>query len=532
MTLRDALISAASAICLASPALASGGGEQGPHRSLVIGGDCVECTFEGANLAGAQFLGGDFRDANFDRAEMLGARLVDLTLQGASFERASLNEVHIANSGLEGANFENATLTRARFHQARLVGANLSDASMSQSVMLLVDLTGANLSNVAANSSVFRQANFSATRLRDAGLSNAHFIGSRLIGADARNANFSGSIFENVDLTGSDFRDTNLVGVRFRTVDVTGVDFRNANGLSSSLFARACGVDARGLPDDVELGPCGETRQSIDDEEITVAVAASREALENLRQQRRAQIEEARHAFEQAIGSIEVRVGSSDRIRLEAIAAAREGWEAAAEALAEAEFELAENGEEMNWSFDIRRAELGEPIRIILEQAVPQDVVVFTRRETMEAPPPPPMPEAPKLPQRADAMFISEDGTTITRDAEIILIERSLSAADIGFLIEATANDFNRRDNAETLSFRDVQAGVWARSNETQLPILCGDVELEDGWTRFATVRSEGFEISLGGSGEAICDGDAATIQPSADLAIRIERRLTQLAVD
>ncbi len=532
MILREALISAMAAICLASPALAGGGGEQGPHRSLVIGGDCVECTFEGANLAGAQFLGGDFRDTNFERAELLGARLVDLNLEGATFERASLSEVHIANSGLVGANLENATLTRARFHEVQLVGANLSDVSMREAVMQLVDLTDANLSNVEAGSSVFRQANFSATRLRDAGLSNTHFIASRLIGADARGADFSGSIFQNVDLTGSDFRDANMDGVRFRGVDVTAADFRNANGLTAGQFVRACGVDARGLPENLELSSCDERGQNIREEQISVSVAASREALENLRQQRRAQIEEARHAFEQAIGNIEVRVGSSDRMRLEAIAAAREGWEAAAEALAEAEFEMAENGEEMNWSFDIRRAELGEPIRIILEQATPQDVVVFTRRETMEVPPPPPMPEAPKLPQRADAIFIAEDGTTITRDAEIVVIERSLSAADIGFLIEATANDFNRRANAETLSFRDVQAGIWAHTGEAQYPVLCGEVDLDEGWTRFATLRSEGFEISLGGSGEAICDGDSVAIQPSADLAIRIERRLTQLAVD
>ncbi len=578
MNLRPALLSALSAACLASPALGLPTGDQEPHRSLVIGGDCRECTFEGANLAGAQFLGGDFTGANFEGAELLGARLIDLNLGAANLQGASLIEVHVANSGLEGANLRDARLNRARFHQVRMIGANLADTELRETVMLIVDLTGADLHDTDARAAIFRQSNFTGVMARDGQFSNAHFITARLTGMDARGANFSGSIFENVDLTRADLRDANFQGAHLRAVNLTAADLRGADGLDSANFSQVCGVNVVGLPDGVSLSQCAESSGPSEEDRIRMAVASNREALAAAREHRRVQIAVARNAFEQAMGDIELRVGQNDRVRLEAIAAAREGWEAAAEALAEAELELIEEAGELNWTFEIRRAELGEPIRVILEQATPEEVVVLTPRGSFRAPAPPPSPPAPDMPRRVDTPRDGEDGrlrferetearergyvteaeariraevTEEIRELEFVAAEveaeagteagtgnaeareAALSAADIAFLIEATASDFSNRPNANFLRFRDVQAGVWPQADGSDRPLLCGEVELTaddkgEAFQPFATVRSDGFELLIGEAGQAICADDRVIIQPSADLAIRIERRLSR----
>ncbi len=543
MTLRVTLISTLCAAALAGPA--SGAlGEQGPHRSLVIGGDCVECTFEGANLAGAQFLGGDFRGANFDSAELLGARLIDLNLESANFHNASLIEAHFANTDLSGANLEDVQLDRSRFHQTDLAAANLTDVTMNEAVLFVADLSGAELKDVSANSAVFRQVVFDAARARDAQFTNAHFNGSSMSGADLRRVNFSGAIIENVDLSGADLRETNFENARLSSVNLSGADLRNAGGLTQQSLSYACGSNVRGLPDGVELSSCVNMNVMAQQERAFVAFASTLENQVSAREERLAQIAIARSAFEEALANVEIQVGQSERVRLEALAAAREGWEAAAEALAEAETELAGATSEMEWSFEIRRAELGEPIRVILEQANPRRVIVGDPNAVV--PPPPPSPPAPDLPRRvtADVELLGSDSRVReeTRERAAVIAREAarenrvrISAADIGFLIDATSRDFGARADAQSLDFRDVQAGVWRSPERADRAVLCGEVELEASgngtqWERFATVRTSGYEVRIGGAADAICDDDAVQIRPSADLAIRIEQGIARLA--
>lgn len=363
-----------------------------PHRRLVIGGDCTDCSFEDANLANAQFLGGDFSRSNFQNAELLGARLIDLTLGGADLHGASLVEARLANVGLDGADLRHVDLSRARLHQVRLTRAGLQNAVLNDAVFMLVDLAGANMGDVSAHQAVFRQTQFSRVDLRGGELVEAHFVGARLDGVDARRTQFINAIFENVDFTGADLRNAQFDGSRFLAVNLTGADFRGADGLTAASFAHSCGDQVRGLPDAIALSPCSQEVSTVQIASVEAAQAASLDRVLRQREVRRAQMEQARTAFEQALANIEVQVGGNDQVRLEALAAAREGWEAAAEALAEAE--LAGGPGEMSWAFEIRRAELGEPIRIILEQAAPGRIIV--------APPPPPNPPAPKLPIRED----------------------------------------------------------------------------------------------------------------------------------
>jgi len=99
---------------------------------------------------------------------------------------------------------------------------------------------------------------------------------------------------------------------------------------------------------------------------------------------RRVAFVQARAAIEAAMAEAEGNLSNS-AVEREALGAAREGLRAALAALAQSHEDVDANLEsgtgETSWSFEIRRAELGEPIRVILEQA--------------GTPPVPPAPPAP-----------------------------------------------------------------------------------------------------------------------------------------
>jgi uncharacterized protein YjbI with pentapeptide repeats len=571
MTLRDTLLCLTLATALGAPAAASTAGErEGPHRGLVIGGDCVGCTFEESNLAGAQIIGGDFSQTTFREAELLGARLIDLNLAGANFRDASMLEVRFDNVGLDGANLRDANLERGRLHRVRMTGADLRDAHFDDAVFLIVDMTGANLSDAHASRTIFRQTDLTGVQAQSVHFDGSHFIGSRLARADLRRANLREAIFENVDLTGADLRNSDLGDARFVAVNLTGADLRGADGLGAASFTHVCGSQVEGLPEGVSLRTCSGEARAVQEEQIRVAVAATREALRSQRETRRAQIEQARAAFEQALADIEVEMGQSDRVRLEALAAAREGWEAAAEALAVAEAGMDNPNADMSWTFDIRRAELGEPIRVILEQARPQQTFVLVPRA--DSLPPPPMPPAPEVPRRVETEISIAPGVAVefARETEVrstgnpeaeasaeaaastdassdaaaeLSADRDastpgLSAAAIAYLIEATADQFSDGENAATLPFDNVQAGTRAAGDGTRAPLLCGQVNLNPQTpssqpTAFVTVsQGDSYFLSFGTDARAVCDSPETVIQPSADLAIRIERRLSRLSED
>lgn len=567
MTLRSVLLPLLTATSLGGGAYGLAGTGDEPHRSLVIGGDCVGCTFEDANLAGAQFLGGDFTEANFRNSELLGARLIDLKLQNADLREASLIEARLANVSLEGANLRESRLDRSRLHRVRMINAGLQDATLDEAVMLLVDLSGANLSNVSATQAVFRQSGFTGADLRDSDFDGAHFSGSLMLNISARSTRFEGTIFENVDLTGADLRDTQLDEARFVAANITGADFRGAEGLYPYSFTHVCGADVRGLPDGVSLVECSTLTMNIQSERVAAAQASSEERTMRRREARRAQVEQARVAFEVAMSGVEGSVLLSERQAAEAIeaaleglhaaaergdetsraalesaregmmaaaatrqvqsetalAAAREGLRAAAQALAGADMEVDFQPEGDSWTFEIRRAELGEPIRVILEQATPERVVIV----------PPAPPPAPKLPERAPETGLA--GEPEAAAAPVAPGNAEVSAADIAFLIDASAQDFFAEISPAPTGFRNVQAGVMRMEGAADRSILCGQVEVViDGgapqWTDFATIRTASYQTWIGAAASAACEDSRTQKQPSADLAIRLEQRLSDLS--
>ena len=361
---------------LSAPSVA---GEE-PHRRLVIGGDCRACEFEGANLAGAHFLGGDFSAADFAGAELLGAHLSDLTLKGATFEGASLIDARLANVSFDGADLSDARLTRARLHRTRFQSARLERADLSGAVFHLSDFTGADLSDAEGADAVFRQTNLSGAELRAARLRQAHFFGARLNGADLRAARLNEAIFENSDLTGADFRGARLAGARFIAVNLTGADFRGAEGVGDAVFRHSCGAGVDGLTGEHALQPCS----AVGARESVSSLSVDAERLER----RRAEMERARAAVEHALAQIQAEAGLSRSVRAEMMEALHQGWEAAAEALAQSQVDAGQAGHAGRWTFEIRRQEVGEPMQVILEQAeAGQAPTVIVRAPQPPAPP-------------------------------------------------------------------------------------------------------------------------------------------------
>jgi uncharacterized protein YjbI with pentapeptide repeats len=352
MILRASLATAC-ALFLATSQLAA----QEPHRRLVISGDCLQCDFAGKNLAGIHILGGDFSGTRLAGAEMLGARILDVRLDGADLTGVSLTEAHLADTALEATSLGGARLDRARLHRVNLQNARLDASRLDGAVMLLTDLSGAQMRQVSAVGAVLRQSSLERADLRDADLTGAHIVSGRLGGADLRGAVMTGMIIENSDLTGADLRGAGLSGARFIAVNLSGADFRGAQGLDANTFRLACGDDRTRLPEGSGLPSCSEPVQ------IARFISAQRSG--RVTPDQRARMHDVRTALEQSLAHSERAFMSRHHATSEAFEAARQGLRAAAEAMAAAELDA----EQTSWRFEMRRSEIGEPLRVMIEQS-------------------------------------------------------------------------------------------------------------------------------------------------------------------
>ena len=492
-------------------------GERGPdepHRRLVIGGDCLACDFNGANLANAHFLGGDFTAANFSDAQLLGARLDNITLDGADLEDASLIDARLTNASFTGANLTDVALNRARLHRIRFQGADLEGAEMDHAVLLLTSFQGADLTEASAGDAVFRQPDFTGASMRDARFEAAHIYGGVMMGVDARNSRFENAIFESSDLSNIDFREARLGGARFIAVNLTQADFSGAQGLSAASFRHVCGSEVEGLPDAVRLPEC--TTDSV--RRVVASVSVDTESLEA----RRIELEAARRAVEAALVNVESHnfEGLPRSARRELESALREGWGEAAEALAEAQQDVMENMDG-HWSFEIRRAELGEPIRIILEQAeldggpmiVASSAPSPSGSQVNIAVPTPPTPPSfaaqPIFPKTPVVQFVDAG---------------EIDQGTLEELMEQTARDFAANLDGEVTGFRNVSSGQWQGRDGSPSTVLCGqflaDITVHgESWHDFAAVASNGFQHWIGGSGAVICTSAETALVDGEDLS-------------
>ncbi|PWE17321.1 hypothetical protein DDZ18_06440 [Marinicauda salina] len=376
----------------AGPALAGD-----PHRRLVIGGECVDCDFSGSNLAGGHFVGGDFSGSDFSNSELLGARLVDMELDGADFSNASMIDIRLSGVSFDDADLSNAVLDGVRGQRVSLDGASLENASLDGGVFMTLEASGARFNGARFRNAVLRAAEFDGADLQNADFSGCHFTRASLDSADARYAVFSGAIFEHADLSNADLRGAVLNGARFVFVDLSGADLRTASGLNADMLRRACGDDATRLPQGLEITRCeeDEPRPAERAQPRTVGSVAAR----------RAEVEAARQAIERALANLDDDNRFHEVWNEEALAAAREGLRAAAQEM-EAEHAEALREIEREWRMEIRRAELGDTVRMIFEQAD----ALERARHAGDAPRPPKAPQPPLPPRMENGLAGAPDG--------------------------------------------------------------------------------------------------------------------------
>jgi hypothetical protein len=161
--------------------------------SVSLGGACEVCTFEGADLKGADFAGADlggtnFRGADLRNANFKGANLKGVDFEGADLEGANLQGAYLKGANLKGANFEGADLEGANLQGANLKGADFEGA----------DLGGANFEGADLGGANFEGTNFEGAYLKGAYLKGAYLKGAYFTGVDLKVANLEVPTIENI----------------------------------------------------------------------------------------------------------------------------------------------------------------------------------------------------------------------------------------------------------------------------------------------------------------------------------------------
>jgi uncharacterized protein YjbI with pentapeptide repeats len=240
---------------LAGSALA---GDEHPHRTITISGECRSCELARENLYGAEILGALFVDADFDGANLTQSVIVESRFMGsqlnaADFTRSRLSGVIFHGSSLQGADFSHSRGERVRFD-----ASDMADADLTRSLMILAsfietdlsraDFSSARLFNARFDAAILDEADFTDARLPGAILRNSHGHNVFFVGADMRGADLSGA-----HLTEANFEGANLSGAR-----LAGAILIDVRGLTPDAVQDACRDAESRLPEGLELSDCGE----------------------------------------------------------------------------------------------------------------------------------------------------------------------------------------------------------------------------------------------------------------------------------
>jgi len=245
----------AAAAFLTSTAFA---GDDHPHRTITISGECRSCELARENLYGAEILGALFVEANFDDANLNNSVIIE-----TQFLESDLNRTDFSNSRLSGVVFRGSALNGAIFsgsHGERVGfdGADLSQSDLSRAMMILANFNASNLSNANLTEGQFYNARFNG-----ATLNGTNFMAALLPGAVFRNSTGQGVIFVNSDLRGADFSGAELVEADFEGAVLHGARFEgtiliDVRGLSAESLTGACRNAQSQLPETIELMECSE----------------------------------------------------------------------------------------------------------------------------------------------------------------------------------------------------------------------------------------------------------------------------------
>jgi uncharacterized protein YjbI with pentapeptide repeats len=238
-------------------------GDNHPHRTITISGECRSCELASENLYGAEILGAVFVDADFSNTRLnhsviVETRFINSTLGAADFSNARLSGVLFQESEMQSVNFRDVQGERLRFDGSELNNANFTNALMILANFMEADLSGAQLVssrlfNVRFDGATLDRTDFTGVRMPRAGLRGADGQDAVFINADMRGADLTGAHLVRPDFTGA-----MLQGARFE-----GTILVDVRGLTADAVANACQDAEARLPEGLELVSCNEeTRAS------------------------------------------------------------------------------------------------------------------------------------------------------------------------------------------------------------------------------------------------------------------------------
>jgi hypothetical protein len=114
--------------------------------------------------------------------------------------------------------------------------------------------------------------------------------------------------------------------------------------------------------------------------------------------------------------------------------------------------------------------------------------------------------------------------------------ERRQASMDsvVQFLLTAAATDFHTHRPPDPARFRDVRLGHRVTPSGKEQYMLCGQFlpAQEAGkaeWTRFATIKTSGYEQWIGAQAAGYCQGPSVTWDEVGDLSSSLQSRLDSL---
>jgi uncharacterized protein YjbI with pentapeptide repeats len=233
-------------------------GDDHPHRTITISGECRSCELARENLYGAEILGAIFIEADFSNTRLnhsviVETRFINSSMDRADFANARLSGVRFQESGLQNAIFRDIQGERLRFD-----GSDLDHADFTNALMILANFMAADLSdaefvssrlfNVRFDGATLDRTDFTSVRMPRAGLRGAEGQDAIFINSDMRGADLTGAHFVRADFTGA-----MLQGARFE-----GTILVDVRGLTSNAVENACRDSEARLPDGLELDNCSD----------------------------------------------------------------------------------------------------------------------------------------------------------------------------------------------------------------------------------------------------------------------------------
>ena len=238
------------------------------------------CTFQGADLTGAEFsgkIGEDLNQCRFDKepdtgritvlqgVDLTGLNLSNTTMADADLSEATLARTNMAGTDLSRANLSHAKIPAVRWRGAVLAGAAIAGiipATLNDLDLTNTDFTGVNFAGLDLSRTNLSQAVLDAApRLAGAKFSDGthgiNLAGHRFAerydvfkGAELSGADFSQTELFQADLEGAVLNNAKLVGANLNFANLRGGKLRGAIlGVQPGTEARAATLHAVFMPD-------------------------------------------------------------------------------------------------------------------------------------------------------------------------------------------------------------------------------------------------------------------------------------------